>query len=145
MRSDVVERSSGIHHLYHVTVSVHIDHPPQLSPGVHPTEEHSLVLTIDSEHHVSSTAHVVVHHRVLVCELLRQSLGPEPVLVGEVRTRVLGKISRQEARINGGESEPDGSRPTVRLVHEPDEDLLIDSDRSVSEHDGFAETLNPRK
>ena len=98
--ADVVQCPPRVDDLYHMAVAIHVDEPPELPPGVHAREEHPLVLAIDPEHHVPAPCDVIIHHRVLVCKLLRQGLGPEAASVGEVGAGVLGQVARQQPGVH---------------------------------------------
>ena len=138
----VVEAPPRVHQLNDIAVAVHINKSPQRPPCIHAAEENPLVLPIHPKHDVPRIVHIVVHHRVFISKLLRQGLGPEAGLVGEVRTGIFGQIPGEGARVRGGESEPDRTGPALGFLDEADVDLFVDAHRAVGEDDRLAETLH---
>ena len=87
-------------------------------------EENTLLLAVTSEHYVTARRHVIIHHTVTVRELL-----------GEVFfSRIWACCSDLDRRT---ETESDGSEKTFGFIHEPNVDLFVDSDGSVTEYDAF--------
>ena len=141
----IIQTTPRINKLNHITISVHINKAPQLAAGINTREKDALVFTVDAKHNVTALRHIIIHNTVFFGKFLGQSLGPKAGPVGKIGAGIFGQLAGQLARVGGRKSEPDGAGPRVGLGDETDEDFLVDSDGTVGEHDGFAETFNSEK
>ena len=108
---EVVERAVGVHQINHIAVAINVNHGPELAPGVDSGEENTLLLIVYSQHYITTRLHVnvIIHHTFTVREILGKGFNPES----------------------------DGSGPIFGFLNEPNVDLFVDSDGSVTEYDAF--------
>jgi len=123
-------------------VAVQVYHGPQGCPCVHPGEEDAQILAVEAKVDVPVCQDRVVDSCVHGGDTaLGKGLGPEPVLLGQVRAGILGQRGAKAGGVMGRKTHSEDSIPPVTELCELYADPFAHHDWPVTEDNALAEAL----